>query len=237
MIERKRSTDQSARRAVHRATHDAQFREALRLTLLDRELRRVARASLVEVPLPRPVRRGWERLFVVRPDVLNSPRGRYAIRVLKLVQNVELSNRRDFAKKDRYRGGRLRPMPHELGTVDSSTYWLMTPKMRLWFQPLVVREKAGYGRPPRLVTVFTVREPWMFVSKVRAHYQTTRWVQTVNTDSDEKWVDERLHGTPLKSRPWRRHVGGYGRTGAWTSGEPKLSDLRRAGAERQNSQK
>lgn len=186
-------------RRTRRKLREHQLREALRLEREYYDLRNAEDASRREVELPVPIRAGWERYFFVRHDFRSSEDGPYLERVLRLVQNLEVSNRLDFAIRDWEHGGKMVPQEHVLRTVDAETYWAMTERMRSHFLLSVRRRKDWRGRTV-LEAEFEVAHPWKFVSRVRAHYRTHEVVFDCNFASERAWIDHKLYGPWMKFR-------------------------------------
>lgn len=196
------------KRIAQRDTRTRQVAEVRRLDERQHELRRLEFDNYVLVPLDEPVRAGWERYFVVRPDMRRSAEGRYLERVLAVVQKREVSGRKDFARRDWRHGNRMRPTKLQLGEVDAGAYWAMTPRMRTYFEPRVRRpSKRGARFGERLRVTFVVAQPWKFQVKVRVYWKTHERVYKFNGDSERAWIHVRLFGPQWRYRHLLRQRG------------------------------
>lgn len=215
------------RREQKRLRKTADFKHVQRLQQRLRELREIEEQGREKVELPEPVFLGWERYFVVREDLRKSPEGPYLERLLALVQFVEHCDQKGVVKERDYRrGGVLRERPHRLKTVDPSTYWAMTEKMKRYFEPHVVRYRNYYSQKTEVQTSFALFEDWKFVTKVRERWKTHEIVYRVNVDEEEKLIHEHLYGPRAwEYRHWLRHVGDSYRQ--YDDYETPHSDLRR----------
>jgi hypothetical protein len=184
------------RRLRRRATHEQQWREALALDRRDSELREQQRTSRRLVPVDPPIRAGWERYWALRPDVARSDDGAYLKRVLKLVQVVEQCGKGGrVTRRDWRRGNKVVEVQHRLGTVSPDVWRAMTPRMQRYFTAHVWPArvtKYGVHQPARIT--FVVTDQWMFVSRVRPHYVTERWVTEFDGEGEQAWVRHRLWG-------------------------------------------
>lgn len=186
-----KATDLTKRHS-RRLKKDRDTREALKLERRLSELHSEQRDSAVTVELPKPVRDGWVRYFVVRPDFRKSEDGPYLERVLRLIQRRETSRRKDFAARDWQRGGKIAPTPHELGSITPEAYWVLTERMRSHFRLNARREKTWRGE--RLVTEFVAACPWKFESRVRTNWRTHETVSTFDGDGERSEIFACLYG-------------------------------------------
>lgn len=220
-----------SRRDQRRATRTAQFRATQRLLRRRSELSVIERQGIERRELPEPIFMGWERYFVVRYDLRRSPEGPYLDRILALVQRVEPCSKDGLVReRDWCRGGKLREVEHRLKTIDACTYWLMTEKMRHYFEPHVTRSRNPFTRKQEIHTTFVFAQSWKFQSRIRERWKTHETVYTVNVDPEEALIERHLHGPSEWSyRHWARHTGDSYRR--YDDGDIPVADLRRAPAD------
>lgn len=122
-------------------------------------------------PLVPPVMRGWKRFFVLRGDVAESPQAAFFGGILEKINTVQYSHRKDFTKKGRKRGRKIRVATHQ-GLLDA--YFRLhrrqpfTPAELAFFEKGEVWTKSGHFSHFRYV--FT--EPWRFVLRVEPNMIT-----------------------------------------------------------------
>lgn len=215
-------------REQRRATKAEQFRRVQGLLRRRDELRVIERRGIERRELPEPIFMGWERYFMVRADLRRSPEGPYLDRILAHVQRVEACSKDGVLReRDWRRGGKLREVEHRPKAVDACTYWLMTPKMRTYFEPHVTRSRNPRTGKQDIRTTFILAALWKFQSKVRERWKTHETVYTVNVDPEEALIERHLYGpSEWAYRHWARHVGdSYNK---WDDYQAPLADLRRA---------
>lgn len=215
------------RRLRRRYTRTRQFRKVFQLYERQQQLSDIEAAGIEHRLLPQPVFMGWERYFVVRQDLRRSPDSPYLERLLNLLQNVEPCDQRGVRKqRDWRRGGKLRVVKHQLKHIDAGTYWAMTSKMQRYFDLHVFKRRNHWTRRTELETVFVLRSPWKFTTRVREHWKTHEKVYTVNVDSEEAVIQHHLYGpSEYLFRHWARHEGDYNK---YDYGTVPPADLRRA---------
>jgi hypothetical protein len=134
-------------RKMRSDVRDAAQRASRTLTRRQSELYREAYSlnNCVLIELPEPVFWGWERYFFVSPDLAHSTEGPALEKVLNLTQNVECSNRKDFAVRDWTRGGKKYPSVHRLREIDERDFFdpdKVDVKLRPYFQQVTHRGGA-----------------------------------------------------------------------------------------------
>jgi hypothetical protein len=173
-------------RRSRRAKKEADLKEAIALQKRYRSWLKKPEGTWVE--LPEPIRAGWERYFVVRPDVQRGPEGPMYDRILRLVQHVEYSNRKDFAERDWRRGNKRVTKPHVPHRADLATYNAMTPEMQKHFILSVEKDDKGRLQGP----VYELVHPWKLQSRIRPSYITHRLIPDGDVASEDKWVRDRM---------------------------------------------
>lgn len=200
---------QQVRRQARRRYVEGEIRVMRDLRRKDRSLWEAERkgGDGVLVPLPAPVRAGWERSFVVRPDVARSPDARIARQLLRLVQNIEHSNRRDFYARDWEHGGRLRPRPHCLKEFDNHDFALVPEDLKKHFLFLHTRRFNRFTRKMEWHRAWVVRSPWRFATKTRPYFVTHRFVPDPDFKTEKAFINDKLYGRFWKHGEYKyRHI-------------------------------
>lgn len=190
-------------RLARRAYVESQVR---RMRALDERLYELGRfrREQVLVELPEPVAVGWERYFFIRPDLDRSPEAPVLRNILPLIQHVEVSNRKDFARRDWQQGGKKVPKPHRPSAISEKTFWSLDEKLQRYFELRIERiPKTNYRQ-----RIFVLKDPWKFVSRTRRYYITHRALPHSETLAEEAHIDKIQYG---KGWPYRHRM----RTEGW----------------------
>ena len=144
-----------------------------KLRKLNKEERKLLekKRSIKWEPLVPPFQRGWKRYFVLREDVARSKQAEFFENILRKINTVDWSHRRDFKVKKRRKGYKkyvvkeqqlLRPYDFEFPRMNFSEF------ERQLFYEVFYYEKGG----KRIVKRYVFREPWRFVLRVRPNMIT-----------------------------------------------------------------
>lgn len=197
-------------RLRHRATKEAAIAAARHL---DEQLFEAsqARRSRTLVELPEPIRCGWEREFYVRADLARSPEGLALAGILRLIQNVEVSRRKDFAERDWNRGGKLAAREHRPRELSEKEFYALDPAFQRQFSIVVHRDRGRVIRK-----TFAYQKPWQFISRLRPYYLTHTELPASEADSRVRHVESRLYG---KGWPMRHLIRHWGASNYWNFDE------------------
>ncbi|MBO9660576.1 MAG: hypothetical protein J7527_17270 [Chitinophagaceae bacterium] len=135
------------------------------LLRLDRERTRLwkAQREKVYVELIKPYQSGWRRSFELRSDVAQSRHADFFSEILKSINTVQRSHRKDFKKKVRKFGKKVyKPRTQELHELYSWQWLKLGEREQKLFHE--VWSVDCYKRP---VIRYAFNEPWRFVLKVR----------------------------------------------------------------------
>lgn len=190
-------------RLARRAYVESQVR---RMRALDERLYELSRSrrEQVLVELPEPVAVGWERYFFIRPDLDRSPEAPALRRLLPLIQHVEVSNRKDFARRDWQQGGKKVPQPHRHRALSEKEFWALDERLQRCFELHIERTpKTNHRR-----RIFVFKDPWKFVSRTRRYSITHRALPHSEADSERRFIDGIQYG---KGWPFRHRM----RTEGW----------------------
>lgn len=149
------------------------------------------RQGEVLIPLPEPVRAGWERFWTLRPDVAKSPDAKVFRTLLVIVQKVERNHRKDFAARD-WRSGKKRSVPHRLRLLSERELLALDPKMQRFFNMVITRRK--WQGKTEVVRNYECSKPWLFVSKSKPYYYTHQVVPNGDAVSEEKYLSRHVYG-------------------------------------------
>jgi len=194
----------NGRRRSRRAHVEGQIR---RMRSLDDRLHELSRSKRQEVlvELPAPVAAGWERYFFIRPDLDRSPEAPNLRQILPLIQHVEVSNRRDFARRDWQHGGKKVAQPHRPKAISEKSFWGLEERLQRYFELHIERSPGSeYKR-----RVFVLKDAWKFVSRTRRRYVTHRALPPSEALSETTHIESIQYG---KGWPYRHlmRVEGWG---------------------------
>ncbi len=171
------------------------------LLKLDREHARLweQRNNLPWIPLEPPVIRGWKRSFVLRDDVARHKDAPMYERILKCINEVQYSHRRDFKKKKRSRGRKIHVVrDQQLKRLDSWEWnkCAFTPEEAAHFELV---EKVSY--PCGAVTYrYVFRESWRFVLRIQPNIISRTRQYDANLEAEIKAIDNYLDRTQQRNR-------------------------------------
>lgn len=123
------------------------------------------------IVLDPPIRNGYVRSFIVRPDIQRSKYGPFFEGILKKINTVQYSDKKDFKKKARKRGRKIRvPKEQHLLRPDEAHFRKLGFTER---EKQLFIQKSKY-KPQRRMTIryYEFADPWRFVLRVRPHYIT-----------------------------------------------------------------
>jgi hypothetical protein len=142
------------------------------------------------VPLDKPVRIGFDRFFVIRPDLLRSPKKTILQSLLPIVNNTKFCRHRKFTEKD-WRTGKIRPIEQELNVLDERRFAALTEQQKSYFQLEKRKTKQWHGAI-RIDTVFVFKFPWMFEFKIKPSFITHREIPDSELESLRKKLGDKL---------------------------------------------
>ena len=145
----------------------------------------------------------------MRPDLAHSPEGPALARLLPVVQQVEFSNRKDFAVRDWSKGGKKRPTEHQLRALREGEFLKLPEELRHYFKGRVETLQNG-----RRELRFSLKEPWKYATRTRAYYLTHRALPNAEAESELRHIESQLYGPgyPFRHllRQWGSSWGDYG---------------------------
>ena len=132
------------------------------------------RNNVTIVELPKPIRKGYVRFFILREDVAKSDDASFYRRFLPLIQSKQYAPDKKFERKE-YPSKKMVAMTHEVQPIEHKKWNELnfTPKQAALFEKTWIYISNFNGKvlkTGRYVYVF--KKPWMFVSKIEPHYVT-----------------------------------------------------------------
>lgn len=162
---------------------------------IHRELNRLrtAKRSHELVELPKPVRKGWKRFFVLRPDIEKSREADFFKGLLKLVNTTVYSRNQEFMAKD-WKTKKIKPIPQGIHKILPKVYNALTPKQKSYFH------EANEVHNKKLYLYYAIEEAWRFVYKVEPHYVTHSFVLYPEVESQYARLNNKINSELLWSK-------------------------------------
>lgn len=121
-------------------------------------------------PLVPPIQRGWERTFVLNPDVKRSVNAEFFQLLLEKVNTIQYSHRRDFKQKKKRKGRKVQvDRIQELHSIDDLRYAKLTEREKKYFRKEITYDPVK-KHEKSVRYIFT--QPWKFRLKVFPHMIT-----------------------------------------------------------------
>jgi hypothetical protein len=159
-------------------------------------------------PLLPPVQRGWKRTFVLREDVAMTDRADFFNSILKKINTVERSWRKDFKKKKRYMGRKIYVVkPQYLKKLDLWEWRkaAFNEAEQQFFECVFSIDKSGYVKQKYVFT-----GPWRFVLKISPNIIDKVRIRDVVIEQRLKEIDNYLTRNDYKGRIQKVVYGGNG---------------------------
>lgn len=157
------------------------------------------------VELEKPIRRGWKRFFVLRPDIARSPEAKVVRPLLALVNNTILSRDGSFMEKS-WKSKVKKPIEQGISYVRHEEWNKvekgLTLKQKSMFDK-IYHQHYHKGRPTGGHWGWHFQKPWMFVHKVEPYYVTHRIVINPQLESETKELYNRIYASGKNFRIWK----------------------------------
>jgi hypothetical protein len=120
------------------------------------------------IKLEKPVLAGWERYFVLRPDVARSKEAAFYQKILDKINTIQRCKRKDFMVKHRVTK-KLHPKEQFTRRLETSEFVKcgFTEGQKALFEQRIIRPIAGFK-----YKVYVFMEEWRFEFRIRKHYIT-----------------------------------------------------------------
>lgn len=175
------------------------------------------------IPLEQPYQQGWKRFFVLREDVARSRMAGFYQSLLQKINTVAYSHNRDFKKKKRKHGKRIRvAREHKLREI---TEWewrcnklKLDEKEKMHFHPVVQVHKKG------VFIVYVFNDPWRYRLKIAPHMITH-----VKKLDEKLMADRQVLDNAIVRRNVRHAINRlvYGKTYRWRQPAPEDKKMKR----------
>lgn len=165
------------------------FKEALKMLKTYNSSWKSGEGSTL-VPLDKPIRIGFERYFVIRPDLLRSPKKAILQSILPIVNNTVFCRNRKFMEKD-WKTGKMKPISQELIPLDERRFAALSDQQKAYFV-LEKRKVKQWSGAIRIDTVYAFKFPWMFEFKIKPSFITHREIPDGDLASLRKKLGDKL---------------------------------------------
>jgi len=144
------------------------------------------------VELPKPIRHGYKRSFVLRDDVARSDDAKILREVLKEIQHVQFSKNKEFEYRN-YTDRKMKPMEHEPNPIEHKKWNELQKKSATFkiarvidmFEEIWIANRDFRGRIMKSGrNVFVFRKRWMLAEKVEPNYMTHRFIINPQLESE-----------------------------------------------------
>jgi hypothetical protein len=176
----------------------------------ERRLLREQQRQLGFEPLVPPVQKGYKRLFVLRDEVARSPRAEFFCGILDKINTVQYSDTREFSRKKRHRGRKIRvACTQELRPVYAHEWqrFDFTPAQAFYFTETM---ELSAGREWRKVYRFV--EPWRFRLQIVPNLSTRVRIKDTGLEKRLHEINDYLERNFLERKLQRLlygHCGSY----------------------------
>lgn len=200
------------------------------LTALWRKKQRLfwAKRNRTLVPLEKPVRHGYKKSFMLRPDIAKSREAHVYLGLLPHVQKHIFSKTKKFETRD-YKTKKMVPMSHGLKPIEHKEWnrlvdgGLLTLKQQAMF---VKRWRQTSIRNPNMgVFEYHFIKDWVFIERIDPHYKTHTLLLDPQMESELRELMNRIDTQNLMPK--------IGKALGWTMGCKDWVDVRKALIEKQ----
>lgn len=140
------------------------------------------------VPLEKPIRAGWQRYFVLRPDLVNSKNAKTLLTILGMINNTVYSRNKEFTYR-RWKDKKDIPITQHLLTLPDKKGQELEPKYQRWF----VRTKFIYPYSKQVYYNWVFTHPQFFVFRIRPNYLTHKQLVDSDLESEVAYVGKKLY--------------------------------------------
>ena len=175
---------------------DRKVQEKELLSMWKKKLRlMMAKRNLRWVELPKPIRKGYVRTFVLREDVAKSKEGPFFKELLKHVNTKTYCMNKDFMTKP-WNSKKKIPITQGIQGIYHDTWnkLNLTDKQKSFFEKVWKQDpknpKAGHY-------VFEFTKPWMFETKIFPHYVTHTLLLDPQLESELREITNKIETNGL----------------------------------------
>lgn len=153
------------------------------------------------VPLPKPIRRGWVRYYIVRPDIAKSNRGAILNKILSIVQSPAVCDNKQFVTNRDEDGNRIHKK-RESRPIHQEPKWLSQKEFEEQIAPneqmiqyfSLVEKTRRWGGP---IKVYVFNRPWMFSFKIKPHFVTHGYYLNTELISEYEYINDKLWNSDM----------------------------------------
>jgi hypothetical protein len=170
--------------------------------------------------LEKPIRRGWIRYYIVRPDILKSSRGKIIAKLLNYVQNPYVCADKNFMTIRGENGHKLKhsvPIQQNIKDLDRHEWECLPEELQSYFS--MVEKPRRWGGP---IKVFQFKYPWMYETRVKPHYITHAYVLRNEVISEYEYVWDKLYNSDMMAY---KYITGRSYRDDWDRNESKQRKL------------
>lgn len=182
------------------------------------------------VQLEKPIRRGWIRFFVLRPDISRSPDGKVIKPLLPLVNSIVQSRDGSFMYKP-WNSKVKKPIQQGISYVRHEQWnkveKTLTIKQKSMFDK-IYHQHYHKGRPTGGHWGWHFHKPWMFVHKVEPYYVTHRVVINPQLESETKELWNRIYASGKIHKITKILGEGYGYRDDYDWGNMRIRLIKKA---------
>lgn len=159
------------------------------------------KTALPPVPLEVPYQRGWKRFFVLRDDVMRSPKAEFYTDLLAKINTVQYDRDDSFKRKKRRRGRYGYELRRQM-LRDFDPYDWSNNRMKLSEQERAcfVRIENFNAKNGRGDSRYVFAEPWRFVLKIAPYMVTHQKMIDVDIEKELAGIDGHIQNHCLRPR-------------------------------------
>lgn len=139
------------------------------------------------IPLDKPVRHGWERYFVIRPDLVHSKYYKVLTAILGMINNTVHSRNKEFTYTH-FKTRKQMPIEQYVHHLPDKKGAELEPQFQRWF----VRTKFIYPYSKEVYYNWVFTHPQFFVFRTRPFYLTHKQLVDSEVESElaflNKWI-------------------------------------------------
>jgi hypothetical protein len=172
------------------------------------------------IPLEKPIRRGYIRYYIVRPDILKSSRGKTVAQLLNHIQNPVVCSDKNFMTTRGENGCKLKhpvPIHQEIAHLQQREWEALSEELQSYFA--MVEKTRRWGGP---IKVFEFKFPWMYETRIKPHYITHAYVMHNEVIAEYEYVWDKLYNSDMLAY---KYIHGRSYRDDWDRNESKKRKL------------
>lgn len=168
-------------------------------------------------PLDPPIQRGWKRTFVLREDIKLSPHAEFFENLLKVINTVQYSHRRDFKKKKKRKGRKVHiDRIQQPEVLHEYLFKKLTAEQQQYFrEELEIKAHRQHEK----IRKYIFTQVWRFVLKVSPNMITEVKIIDPELESRQTQLDNYIERNRLRPRICKIRGETYHYRGSWRPAE------------------